>query len=82
MGGWANPALHFLESHGEFTLFASNAKTLSRDQQGVSSVEYALLACLIAVFCVLTITAVGTQTVTLYEVICNGVALATGQAAC
>jgi Flp pilus assembly pilin Flp len=63
-------------------LFASHAKALSRNQEGVSSVEYALLACLIAVSCVLMITAVGTQTETLYEVICNGVAAATGQPPC
>lgn len=63
-------------------MFASHAKALSRNQEGVSSIEYALLACLIAVSCVLMITAVGTQTETLYGVICNGVAAATGQPPC
>jgi Flp pilus assembly pilin Flp len=63
-------------------LFTSHVKELCRGQQGVSSVEYALLACLIAVVCVLSITAVGTQTLTLYEVICNGVAVAIGQPNC
>lgn len=48
----------------------------------MSSVEYALLACLIAVVCVVSITAVGTQAVILFEVICNGVALAVGQPTC
>jgi Flp pilus assembly pilin Flp len=38
--------------------------------------EYALLGALIAVVCVLTITAVGTETLALYQVVCNGVALA------
>ena len=63
-------------------MFTSQAYRLSREQQGVSSVEYALLACLIAVVCVVSITAVGTQTVILYEIICNGVAAATGQPPC
>lgn len=54
----------------------------SNMQQGVTSVEYALLACLIAVVCVVSITAVGTQAVILFEVICNGVALAVGQPTC
>ena len=58
------------------------AVRLRYEQQGVSSIEYALLASLIAVVCVLMITTVGTQTVTLYEVICNGVAVATGQPPC
>jgi Flp pilus assembly pilin Flp len=63
-------------------LSTSQAIRLAHEQQGVSSVEYALLACLIAVFCVLMISAVGTQTVTLYEVICNGVAVAISQPPC
>jgi Flp pilus assembly pilin Flp len=63
-------------------LSTSQAVRLAHEQQGVSSIEYALLASLIAVICVLMITAVGTHTVTLYEVICNGVAVATGQPPC
>ena len=60
----------------------SQVVRLGHEQQGVSSIEYALLASLIAVVCALMITAVGTQTVTLYDVICNGVAAATGQPPC
>ena len=55
---------------------------LWRDDQGASSVEYALLAALIAVFCVVAISAVGTNTLTLYTVVCTGVATATGNPPC
>lgn len=60
----------------------STPQAPSHEQQGVTSIEYALLAALLAVVCALMITAVGTHTVTLYEVICNGVAVATGQPPC
>jgi Flp pilus assembly pilin Flp len=53
-----------------------------RENEGVSSIEYALLASLIAVFCLLMITGVGTSTLDLYMVVCNGVAAATGAAPC
>jgi pilus assembly protein Flp/PilA len=53
-----------------------------RDEDGVSSIEYALLASLIAVICVAMITAVGTNTLNLYMVVCNGVATATGKPPC
>jgi Flp pilus assembly pilin Flp len=76
------PSLSPTLSIRERTLSTSQAYRLSHEQQGVSSVEYALLACLIAVVCVVSITAVGTQTVILYEVLCNGVAAATGQPPC
>jgi pilus assembly protein Flp/PilA len=81
MGGLARPALSFLTLR-ERTLSTSQAIRLPHEQQGVTSIEYALLACLIAVSCVLMITAVGTQMETLYGVICNGVAAATGQPPC
>lgn len=51
-------------------------------QEGASLTEYALLAFLIASFCVLAITAVGENTLALYMAVCNGVATATGQAPC
>lgn len=52
------------------------------DEQGASSVEYALLASLIAVLCVVATSAVGTSTLGLYTVVCTGVAAATGNPPC
>ena len=63
-------------------LSTSQAVRLAHEQQGVTSIEYALLASLIGVVCVLMITALGTQTLTLYQVVCNGVAMAIGQPPC
>ena len=45
-----------------------------KEERGVSSVEYALLASLIAVVCVAIVAAVGLNTLNLYTVVCNGVA--------
>jgi Flp pilus assembly pilin Flp len=52
------------------------------EEEGVSSMEYAFLACLIGVFCVIALTAVGTNTLALYMFVCNGVAVATGTPPC
>lgn len=60
----------------------SSLKRLSLEEEGVSSIEYALLASLIAVVCVGIITAVGLNTLNLYTVVCNGVAAATGNPPC
>lgn len=51
-------------------------------QQGVSSIEYALLSALIAVFCLAMVGAVGTRTLSVHMLICDGVALATGNPPC
>jgi Flp pilus assembly pilin Flp len=53
-----------------------------KEERGVSSVEYALLASLIAVVCVAIVAAVGLNTLNLYTVVCNGVAAATGNPSC
>lgn len=51
-------------------------------EKGVSSIEYALLASLIAMICVVIVTAVGANTLNLYMVVCNEVATATGKPPC
>jgi Flp pilus assembly pilin Flp len=51
-------------------------------EEGVSSIEYALLAFLIAVFCVAIVTAVGANTLSFYTVMCSAVATAAGQPPC
>lgn len=55
-----------------------DAECLICDDTGVTLIEYALVAFLIAVTCVLIITAVGTNLSNLYTGICNAVAAATG----
>lgn len=50
-------------------------------QVGASLIEYALVAGLIAAFCVGIATAVGGNTHALYELICNTLATATGGSA-
>jgi Flp pilus assembly pilin Flp len=55
---------------------------LLKEEHGVSFVEYALLASLIAVVCVAIVAAVGLNTLNLYTVVCNGVAAATGNPSC
>ena len=53
-----------------------------REEKGVSSIEYALLVFLIAVFCVSIVTAVGTNTLSFYTVMCSAVAAAAGHPPC
>lgn len=53
-----------------------------REEKGVSSIEYALLASLIGVTCVAAATAVGSNTMQLFLVVCNTVAAATGNPPC
>ena len=60
----------------------SGMKRFLQSEQAVSSVEYALLASLVAVVCVGIITAVGLNALNLYTVVCNGVAAATGNPPC
>jgi Flp pilus assembly pilin Flp len=63
-------------------LFTSRVSQVLQEEKGASSIEYALLTCLIAVFCVVMVTAVGTNALNLYMVVCNGVATATGNPPC
>ena len=60
----------------------TNIKKFLSNDEGVSFVEYALLGALIAVACVLAVTAVGTSNRDLYLAVCNGVASATGKPPC
>jgi Flp pilus assembly pilin Flp len=53
-----------------------------KEERGVSSAEYALLASLIAVVCGAIVAAVGLNTLNFYTVVCNGVAAATGNPPC
>lgn len=53
-----------------------------REDEGLSSIEFALLASLIAVFCVVAVTAVGKNTLNLYMLVCNAAAAATGNPPC
>lgn len=48
----------------------------------MTSIEYSLLAALIAVLCVLAVGTVGQRTLDLYVLVCDGVARATGQPLC
>ena len=54
-----------------------------RDEQGVTMVEYGLIAALIAIVCIVAITNVGTNLNVAFETICNALAGAvTGGTAC
>ena len=54
-----------------------------REQQGVTSLEYALLGVLIAVTCVATLSVLGGNVAALYTNICNAVSTAiSGAPAC
>jgi pilus assembly protein Flp/PilA len=63
-------------------LYREGIAAMRRKEQGVSSIEYALLGALIAVVCALTVTAVGANTALLYTFVCNQVAAAIGGPAC
>lgn len=63
-------------------MFALRVSQFWREDEGVSSIEYGLLACLIAVFCAVAVTALGGNTLNLYMTVCNGVAAATGNPPC
>lgn len=61
----------------------AQAVRLWRRQQGVSSIEYALLGALIAVVCTAVITNLGGVTLNLLFLrVCTGVALAIGNPPC
>lgn len=52
------------------------------DQDGVTAIEYALIAALIAIAIVGGVTLVGTELQAMYERICNAVSGALGGGAC
>jgi pilus assembly protein Flp/PilA len=58
-------------------------KQFALEEQGVTSIEYALLGAVIAVVCVGMITATGTNVNVLYSAVCNAVSNAiSGSPAC
>ena len=56
--------------------FLREVSRFSRHESGVTSIEYALLGCLIAVTCALTVAAVGGNAGTLYTSVCRAVTTA------
>jgi pilus assembly protein Flp/PilA len=54
----------------------------ARDDSAVSSIEYALVASLIAVVCVAIVATVGTNLSALYQDICNQVSTAVNGTTC
>ncbi len=61
----------------------SVCRRLVRDERGVTMIEYALLAALIAIAAAVAVGVMGQSLLTLYTQICNKVTkAATGQAAC
>jgi Flp pilus assembly pilin Flp len=63
-------------------LFALRTGGFWRNQRGASSIEYALLASLIAVFCAILVAGVGLKTFNLHMLVCGAVAAATGNPPC
>jgi pilus assembly protein Flp/PilA len=57
-------------------------KRFLKDEEGVTMVEYGLLAALISIVCIVAITAIGTHLNVAFETICNALAAAVGGAAC
>lgn len=53
-----------------------------RREEGVTMVEYGLIAALIAIVCILAITGLGTNLNTAFVTICNAIAGAVGGAGC
>ena len=80
-GGLGQPGPPFFPPR-EPILPTLSAGQFFREDEGLSSIEFALLASLIAVFCALAVTAVGTNTLSLYMMLCNAAAVATGNPPC
>lgn len=57
-------------------------KRFLKEEEGVTMVEYGLLAALISIVCILAITGLGTNLNTAFVTICNAVAGAVGGAGC
>ena len=61
---------------------ALGIKRFLKEEEGVTMVEYGLLAALISIVCIVAITAIGTNLNVAFETICNALAGAVGAAAC
>lgn len=57
-------------------------KRFLKEEEGVTMVEYGLLAALISIVCILAITGLGTNLNTAFVTICNAVAGAVGGVGC
>lgn len=55
---------------------------LLKQEEGVTMVEYGLIAALIAIVCIVAITGLGTNLNTAFVTICNAIAGAVGGAGC
>jgi pilus assembly protein Flp/PilA len=61
---------------------AVGIKRFLKDEEGVTMVEYGLLAALISIVVLAAVTAIGTHLNVAFETICNALAGAVGGAAC
>lgn len=57
-------------------------KRFLHEEEGVTMVEYGLLAALIAIVCIVAITGLGTNLNTAFVTICNAMAAAVGGPGC
>ena len=61
---------------------AIGIKRFLQEEEGVTMVEYGLIAALIAIVCILAITGLGTNLNTAFVTICNAIAGAVGGVGC
>jgi pilus assembly protein Flp/PilA len=61
---------------------ALGIKRFLKDEEGVTMVEYGLLAALISIVVLAAVTSIGTHLNVAFETICNALAAAVGGAAC
>lgn len=61
---------------------AVGIKRFLQEEEGVTMVEYGLIAALIAIVCILAITGLGTNLNTAFVTICNAIAGAVGGVGC
>jgi pilus assembly protein Flp/PilA len=60
----------------------SSINRFRKEEEGVTMVEYGLIAALIAIVCITAITGLGTNLNTAFVTICNAIAGAVGGAGC
>lgn len=66
----------------ESTVLTARIRQCLSSEEGVSSIEYALLGALIAVVCAAAVTTLGSATRDLYMAVCNAVAKANNNPPC
>lgn len=83
MGELGPAQLALLSSPKESDVSDADLKAFLLKDEGVTSIEYALVASLIAVVCAVSVSLVGTNARDLFTTICNAVAAAvSGSPAC